>query len=446
MLRSRRALSLLPALFVAIVACRSTPSSTGARPDPTSAPPSPSSKETMSTTPATPAPATVPTSDELATDARGERAFAAKLHVALAKSTSGNLFVSPASIRFAFAMLHAGAKGETATELGTLFGFTAKTHDVSATLARDWAKLAAPPKDEWRKGEVITISTANRLFAAKDAKLRPDYVDLTRDRYAAPVNTVDFAGDAEGARKAINGFVEQHTNGKIKDIVAPGVLSPATKLALANALYFRAAWSSPFDDAKPGPFTTPSGPVQAQMMSALGPGTYGQTGDAIVADLPYGSGQDFVMTIVLPKTPQGFAALEGSLDEAKLNAYAHAASHVPKLRITIPKFRVESTLSLADTLKALGAPRVFEYGKSDLSGIDGTHDLFIGAAIHKTFVAVDEKGTEAAAATVLGAIAGGPPPNDPPIEMKVDRPFLFAIRDVRHDRIVFLGRVVDPTR
>ncbi len=437
----RRPFALVPLVLAGlVVGCRTTPSASGVQPEPTSV----SSKEMSSPTPAPPS--SEPSAADLAVDARGERAFAAKLHASLAKSTPGNLFVSPASIRFAFAMLSAGAKGETATELGTLFGFTPRTHDVSATLARDWAKLAIEPKEEWRKGQVVTISTANRLFAAKDAKLLPDYVALTRDRYAAPVESVDFAKDAEGARKTINAFVAERTNGKIKDIVAPGVLPPATKLALANAIYFRAAWSNPFDDAQPGPFTTPSGPVTAKMMQKLGPGKYGEVSDAFVADLLYGNGQEFAMTIVLPKAKDGLSALEQSLDEQKLSVYAHAASHVPKLRITLPKFRVESAMSLVDSLKALGAPRVFEYGKSDLSGIDGTRDLFVGAALHKTFVAVDEKGTEAAAATVLGAVAGAAPRNDEPIEMKIDRPFLFAIRDVRHDRIVFLGRVVDPTK
>lgn len=408
-------------------------------------PPSPSPSGAVSTASAPPLAVGGPvTPEDMAADARGERAFAAKLHGALAKTASGNLFVSPASVRLAFGLVHAGAREGTAKELADLFGYTPKTADVAAALARDWAKLGETPKEEWRQGEVVTITSANRLFVARSLKLLPEYEATTRDRWAAPAELVDFAADPEAARGVINAWVAKNTRDKIKDILAPRTLTRDTKLALANAIYFRASWRYPFEvsETKPGPFQASGGPVTVPMMTHLDHGKVGDTSEAEIVELPYG--RDFVMTIVLPRA--GLAAVEGAISEEKLRAWASAPVPVRKLRVTMPKFRVESTLGLAETMRALGVTRVFEYGKSDLSGIDGTHDLFVGTAIHKTFVAVDEKGTEAAAATVIGMEAGAAPDNSPPREFKVDRPFLFAVRDAKRDRLVFLGRVTDPTK
>jgi serpin B len=385
----------------------------------------------------------------MAADARGERAFAAKLHAALVKAggdATGNLFVSPASVRFAFALLHAGAKGQTASELASLFGYVPESAEVAGALASDWTALAAPAKEEWRRGEEVTIRSANRIFASKSAHLLPAYVTAARDRYGAPVDLLDFGGDPEGSRVAINRWVEQNTAGKIKDILAPRILTTETKIALANAIYFKAAWQRAFEvsDTLPGPFTTPKGKVTVPMMTQVGHGKVGDTSDAEVVELPYG--RDFVMTIVLPKGQASLATLEGAISEEKLRAWASAPTETPKLRVTMPKFRVESTVALGETLKALGVTSAFAYGKSDFSGMDGTRELFVSAAIHKTFVAVDEKGTEAAAATVVSMSAGAAPDRSKPREVNVDRPFLFAIRDAKRDRLVFLGRVVDPSK
>lgn len=394
------------------------------------------------------APAATPGDADRAADAAGERAFAVKLHGVLTKAGASdtNLFVSPASIRFAFGMLHAGAKGETATELEGVFGFSSKTADVASFVGSEWERMGKPAKEEWRKGEEVTIRSANRVFAGKTVNLVPAYASLTRDRYRAPVELLDFGGDPDGSRVRINKWVEDNTSGKIKDILAPRSITKDTRIALANAIYFKAPWESAFEvsDTKPGPFTTPKGKVQVPMMTHLGHGKVGDTSEAEVVEVPYTRG--FTMTIVLPKGQGTLAGLEQAMTADKLQQWFRAPSHVPKLRVAMPKFRVESTLPLGDAMQALGVKKAFVYGQADFSGVDGTKELFVGAAIHKTFVAVDEKGTEAAAATVVSMAAGAAPDQSKPREVNVDRPFLFAIRDVARDRLLFLGRVVDPTK
>ncbi len=457
------AIAFLGCALLAQAACR--PSGSGDAPAASTTAPATAVTPTMSSSsrpPDAPASAHAPPADvpvptlagprpsdaEMEADARGERAFAARLHTSLVKTPAGagNLFVSPASVRFAFAMLHAGAKGATEAELAKTFGYGPRTADVAATLAGDWAKLGLPAKEEWRRGEEVTVRTANRVFAAKTITLRPEFLAVTRDRFAAPVDLLDFANDAEGARKHINRFVEESTTGRIKEILAPRMVSKDTKLALANAIYFKGAWRKPFEpsETKPRPFSTPSGKVDVPMMTQLEHGKVGDTADAEVVELAYG--RDFVMTIVLPKAPATLASIEQGLTEEKLRAWASAPQHVPMLRLTLPRFRVESTIALADVIQSLGVESAFVYGKADFSGIDGTKDLFVSTAVHKTFVAVDEKGTEAAAATVVGMEAGAAPDPKKPREVVVDRPFLFAIRDAKRDRLVFFGRVTDPSK
>lgn len=451
----RPAIALLGSVLLAQAACRPSGSGDAPAASTTTAPSTTTPTPTTPTpTTATPSPMTTtnpgpgPSDAEMAADARGERAFAARLHTTLVKTPAGagNLFVSPASVRFAFAMLHAGAKGTTESELAKTFGYGPRTADVAASLADSWAQLGVPAKEEWQRGQEVTVKTANRIFAARTITLRPEYLAVTRDRFAAPVDLLDFANDAEGARKHINRFVEESTAGRIKEILAKRMLSSATKLALANAIYFKAAWQKPFEAhlTKPGPFTTPNGKVDVPMMTQLEPGKVGDTADAEVVELAYG--RDFVMTIVLPKAPATLASIERDLTDEKLRTWASAPVPVRMLRVTLPRFRVESTLGLGETLQALGVESAFVHGKADFSGIDGTRDLFVSTAIHKTFVAVDEKGTEAAAATVVGLEMGAAPDPKKPREVVVDRPFLFAIRDAKRDRLVFLGRVTDPSK
>ncbi|MBK6694123.1 MAG: serpin family protein [Myxococcales bacterium] len=385
-------------------------------------------------------------------DAAGERAFAAALFGALGKEKRGNLFVSPASARFAMSMVLAGARGDTAKELTALLGATPRSHDVAATLAKDWAKLATPPSNyEWEKNQVVVLRTANRLFGQRGQAFLPPFVELTKARYGAPIEAVEFSKDASGARRTINDWVAARTEQRIKDILTTD-LPRETKLVLANAIYFKAPWVDAFEEraTKVEPFFGASGTTSVPMMRKTHARKYADLPDAHIVDLPYGSERrpDIVMTLIIPKKTDGLAELEKSLSPATLQKWAWAASSLTtrtEVDLLLPKFRIESELSLGGTLEALGAGSVFKFGKADLSGIDVTKELFVGLVLQKTFVAVDEKGTEAAAATVVAAIGGGMPPAPPkPVVVRADRPFLFMIRDVPRDRMLFIGRLAEP--
>lgn len=389
------------------------------------------------------------TPEDRARDADGERAFGAKLYAELAKGQSGNLFVSPASARFALAMLLGGARGETARELSTVLGATDKTHDVAAALANEWAALAVPARpDDFYKNQSIVLRTANRLFAQRGKSFEPAFVSLTGSRYGAPIEGVDFVGDGEGARRTINDWVAARTEQRIKDILPPPVPKD-TRLVLANAIYFKAAWDHPFSasETKRAPFFAPSGTLDVPTMRTTSQYRYGETSDAQIVELPYGAfgRNDVTMLLVVPKAKDGLGALERSLDGARIATWASTPSGLTEVDLSLPKLKIESTLSLAPTLGAMGAPSLFAAGKADLSGVDGTRELFVGLVIQKTFVAVDEKGTEAAAATVVAMRAGGPPHAPPkPVVMRADRPFLFFIRDAARGRLLFMGRLVAP--
>jgi serpin B len=441
----RRALVAFPFLGV-FGGCK-----TGAAPSPAastapaSAPPPAQSVATNVT------PAGEVSAEDRAADADGERGFVARLYGAVSKSEPGNLFVSPSSARSALGMVLGGASPGSTTEreLTSLLGATPRTHDVAAVLAREWAALGVPPGPQpWEKDDTITLRTANRLFGAQGRAFVPAFVELTGHRYGAPIEAVDFANAPEAAQRRINEWVAGETADRIKNILAQ---PPAkeTKLALANALYFKAAWRDAFtpERTKPETFFAPGGPVTTPMMSDVSRRRYGETADAQIVELPYGGMRrgDIAMVLVVPKRQDGLAALERSIDADALARWFRAPSDLTLVDLALPRFRIDSSLTLTKTLAELGAPSAFEYGKADFSGIDGTKELFLGLVIQKTFVAVDEKGTEAAAATVVMAPAGAAPQAPPkPVVVRADRPFLFFIRDVTRNRTLFVGRLEKP--
>lgn len=449
----------LLALALSSLACRSTSPSGATTTDPLPTPSAPPSVPTIPTSPVpsnptsptpsiTPTPSAPVTAEDRASDARGDRAFAAKLYAAVAKGSAGNVFVSPASARAALAMAAAGARGDTARELGAVLGLGPRSHDVAAVVASEWAALATPSRnDEWMRAQAIVLRAANRLFSQRGRAFEPNFVELTKGRYGAPIEGVDFKGDEAAARKAINAWVEEQTEHRIQNLLT-GPLDPETKLALVNAIYFKASWNDPFptERTKPEPFFVPGGQKVVPMMNGKAKRRFLDTADAHVVELRYGAygRNDVVMHVVVPKAKDGLAALETKIGDAQLAAWVPSTE--ADVELSMPKFHIESTLELSRAVADLGAPSAFAFGKADFSGIDGTRELFLGLVVQKTFVDVDEKGTEAAAATAVMAVAGGPPPPPPkPVVVRADRPFLFLIRDVVRDRVLFMGRVVDPT-
>lgn len=367
-------------------------------------------------------------------------AFALKLHKVLRKEQE-NLFFSPYSISSAMTMVNAGAKGDTAKEIRDLLALQAEgdaLHKANAWLAIDL-------NNRGRLGQV-QLSVANRLFGQKEYPFTQDFLTLLKDNYLAELVTVDFAGQTEAARKMINDWVAQQTNDKIKDILAPGSLDPQTRLVLANAIYFKGAWLTAFkkkDTSNQDFHISPNKTIQVPMMqSSKIEANYLREDDLEVLSLPY-KGGEFSMVILLPKDSQGaLTALENNLDTDKLKGWLNKTSTIEKLQVSIPKFKFTNKIDLIEKFKTMGVQLAFDPDKADFSGINnGNEPLFINKIVHKAFVEVNEEGTEAAAATIIGVGATSAPPS-----FRADRPFLFLIYDHKTGNILFLGRVYDPSQ
>ncbi len=390
----------------------------------------------------------VPASDQQAL-AAGNEAFAAALYQQLSKQ-DGNLFFSPYSISLALAMVYGGAHGATETQMADTLHFTLpqdRLHPAFNSLDQSLESLNQPagsqPTATPGEPQGLQLNIANSIWGQKDFPFSQSYLDLLALNYGAGLRLADFMNAPEPSRQEINNWVSDQTNAKIKDLFPQGSISSDTRLALANAIYFKASWYEPFQESgtQPGTFHLKDGStVDVPMMKSGDTASLFEQGQGFQAvGLPYFGGNT-MMVIVLPD--QGmFDSVEAGLDAAKLNTIFTGLQN-GKVDLTMPKFTFSSEFGLADTLKAMGMPDAFDPNKADLSGIDGQKDLFISGVFHKAFVAVDEQGTEAAAAT---GISVGLTAIQQSHTVVVDRPFLFYIYDQSTNTILFAGRVMNPS-
>ena len=380
----------------------------------------------------------VPATDEAAL-VRGNTAFALDLYRALAEEQEGTLFCSPYSISLALAMTYAGARGSTETQMADVLHFTLPQERLHPALGAGDLSLTSQGEDDG-----FQLNIANALWGQEGYPFLDAFLDTLAVNYGAGMHLLDYTDDPEAARSTINDWVSQQTEGKVEDLIAPGALDAATRLVLANAIYFDADWLTPFEEplTKPGRFTLLDGSqVWVPLMHQIGGFGYSAGEGYQTIELPYDDGQ-MSMIILLPDRDQ-FDAFEQALDPESLDKIlAGIAGPEEVVDLTMPSFEFESQFSLAETLMAMGMSDAFSSG-ADFSGMTGAADLGISDVIHKAFVAVDEEGTEAAAATAVEMTEEGPPPAT--VVMVVDHPFIFLIRDTETKTILFLGRVmVDP--
>lgn len=351
----------------------------------------------------------------------------------------GNLFMSPHSISTALAMTYAGAKGTTATQMADALSFTLPDATLHAAFNKLDLELAS--RADAASGDTIPfrLTTANAIFGQQDKTFLSPFLDTLARNYGAGLRVLDFIADPEGARITINDWVEDKTNDRIQDLLPPGTITSMTRLVLANAIYFSAAWDQPFPPSETAnrPFTLADGTtVSVPTLHHVHDRGYGEGDGYRAAELPYDGGQLSMVVVV----PDDLAAFEASLDAQRLGAiFDSISTHL--LDLTLPKFRFEAPLGLREVLVELGMVDAFSPSAADFSGIDGTRDLFITDVLHEGFVSVDEKGTEAAAATAVIIGTTGLPEL---ATLVVDKPFLFFIRDRPTGAILFVGRVVDP--
>jgi len=381
--------------------------------------------------------------DDISELVSGANSFAFDLYQQL-RGEEGNFFYSPYSISAALAMTYAGARGETERQMADTLHYTLGQDRLHP--AFNWLDQALTSRGKdagGRDDQGFRLNVVNAIWGQKDYEFRPNFLDTLAANYGAGLRVLDFTKDVQGARQAINSWVSDQTEGRIKDLIPDGVLDATTRLVLTNAIYFNAAWQFPFDEqaTADGPFHRLDGSqVTVPMMHVSESFAYTENDTYQAIELPYDGGE-LSMIILLPREGQ-FEQVEAALD-AELTQTALQDMIHQQVNLAMPRFEFDADLSLAQTLAAMGMPIAFT-GDADFSGMAEKGDLFISNVLHKAFVSVDEAGTEAAAATAVVMKELSVAPGEP-IEMTIDRPFVFLIRDVETGSILFLGRVVDPS-
>ena len=352
-----------------------------------------------------------------------------------AEDADENLLISPISISTALTMTYAGARGETAAQMADVLHLSGLADNaIHAGYGGLIGDLNAP-----REG--YKLSVANRLFGQTGFPFRQQFLDTLAGPYGAPLEQLDFIRNTEPAREHINDWVSDQTNQKIKDLLAPGTITPDTRLVLTNAVYFNGAWKNRFDAAATtdAPFYRLDGSVGATpLMYQKSFLKHAEFDDFQMLEIPY-AGDDLTMVVMLPNERDGLAALEASLDAERFQESVESLE-IRKVDLFLPKFTFRDDAKLRKPLKDLGMTDAFD--DADFSGISEGSDLVISDVVHKTFIDVNESGTEAAGATAVIVEATSASLNPP--AFRADHPFLFGLRDAHTGSLLFLGRMTDP--
>jgi serpin B len=356
-------------------------------------------------------------------------AFAFDFYKALANGSAENIFISPFSISSAMAMTYPGARGKTAEEMKAAMGFLKnlkKQNEEYSYLMRDLTEPGSP--------FIIT----NTLWTHTGMGYEAEFMEINDTYFGSNFKQVNFM-ESEKTRNDINTAIEEQTKDKIKELLPPGSIDSDTRLVLTNAVYFKDAWSSPFkkENTKEGKFyTAPQKEVPAMFMHHKGEFNGFENDVVSVLEMPY-KNKNFSMMIFLPKISMEKFEAEVLASES-YNSWNLLP--VPFGKILLPRFKFEQTTDPMAVLKKFGM--IAAFGPADFSGISTEIPLFISGIYHKAFVEVNEEGTEAAAAT--GVVVAKRSAQPPPRNFIADRPFIFIIRDVKSQSILFIGKLVTP--
>ncbi|WP_158056233.1 serpin family protein [Halorussus halophilus] len=388
--------------------------------------------------------------DLLADQIRGNVEFTLDLLSVLREDADSNLFFSPYSISVALAMTYAGAGSNTEKEMAEALHYVLdqeRLHPAFGSLETEFEQRNEDGRETNRTtregkdpGPAFEFTTGNAVWGQEEYPFREAYLELLDAYYQAGLNLVDFSGSPEEARTKINEWVAEQTNDRIEDLLPQGSIDQTTKLVLTNAVYFKSRWQHTFDeeDTTPKPFTALDGtttkvPTMHQSLKT----SHAQIDGHQLVELKYAN-YETSMVVVLPAEGE-FESFEQKFTVDRLAIMLEQASQA-RVDLALPKFEIESEFSLVKTMQELGMEDAFS-GAADFSGMaDGGGGLSISDIRHKSFVSVDELGTEAAAATAVAVATSAPPKR---VEMTVDRPFLFYIRDRPTETPLFVGRVTE---
>jgi len=368
---------------------------------------------------------------------QSDNAFGLKLFREIhAQEESGeNLFISPLSVAMALGMTYNGAAGTTAEAMQETLELQGLSLQEVNESYRSLIELLRGLDSS------VEFELANSIWYRQGYPVEPEFLDLNRDYFDAEVTPLDFSNP--NAKATINGWVDERTRGRIEEIIE--TIDPSSVMFLINAIYFKGSWTAQFAEelTVEAPFyLAGGGQKNVEMMStadAIDVGVYWD-GEVTVLDLPYG-GRAYSMTLAMPAAGTDMATFVGALDSERWQAWVDGVSGSAYV-VSLPKFTLEYGLLLNDVLEALGMEIAFVPGGADFTRINPTPGLlYISEVRHKSFVDVNEEGTEAAAVTsveIRETSAG-------PSQVVIDRPFVFAIREKFSGTILFMGLIMDPT-
>jgi serpin B len=366
-------------------------------------------------------------------------AFASDAFADLA-STEGNLAFSPASIYLALGLLESGAGDADAAMIARALHTSTDAKDRDAILAQLVKTLTPKKVKKGQKAAIVQVGDG--VWIRKGEKLKKSYVKRVAKNLKAQIASLDFARAPERSRKAINKWIAQHTGQKIKELLPDGAVTKDTEAVLANAVYFLGAWADAFDKemTTDGTFSRADGKdVTVPMMQRSGTASYADTGDARILELPY-QGSDLAMDLVLPDDGTSLHDLEVSVGQ-RIDGWTAALTEQDDVQIAIPRFHIDQSTNLHQMLVDLGLGKLFEgVDMSNMLAKGG--ELAVTGAYHQTVVDVNEKGTEAAAAT---AVVMEPTMVREHPAFVANQPFLWMIRDTKTGAIIFMGRIADPS-
>lgn len=380
--------------------------------------------------------------------------FAFELYSELNKAETGNMFYSPYSMSAALAMTYEGARGQTADEMKSVFHFP-ETNVLRPNFAAIYNEIN-------RKDKEYQLNTGNALWIQQDYPFLEEYISTVENYYGGKATGVDFVKETEKSRQTINQFIEEQTNNKIKELIPKGVLDIDTRLVLTNAIYFKGTWQWEFDESDTQDYDfyiSPDNPVKVPMMR-MNPEkvnfNYADLENLQILELPY-KGDEISMLILLPKQGESYDYETGEviinydytledieLSSEKLEEYKAEMQETGLDSIYFPKFEFDTKYTMNKYLSDLGMSTAFDMANADFSGMTEEEQLFISAVIHQAYVKVDEKGTEAAAATAVG-IMRVTSIGAPSKIFRADHPFIFIIQEKQTGNILFVGRVVNPS-
>ncbi len=371
--------------------------------------------------------------------ARANTQFAVELYQQL-RAEQGNLCFSPFSMSTALGMTYAGAREQTAREMAQTLHFPADHERLHPAFDELLTRLKVPGGEQGPE-----LYLANALWPQQEYAFLPAFLALADEHYHAQSTAVDYVNANEQARLTINEWASEQTNGKIKDLLRPGILNKLTRLVLTNAIYFKGDWAAQFDakQTREAPFKlVDAATTQCQLMNQTGTYGYLERPAFEAVELPY-AGDRLSFVVLLPRAHDGIAKLESTLTGAKLTEWI-GELRPRKVKLSLPRFNATSALRLDKVLIKMGMPTAFDASgeRPDFSGLDGTRDLFITAVVHKAFMEINEQGAEAAAASAV--VIGKRSAPTPPAVFCADHPFIYLLRDRQTGTILFLGRLMDP--